>query len=352
MYLWGMKTLKLHFILVVLLGLAACSTDVDLYADYKDVPIVYGLLEAKADTNYVKITRAFCGSNDNPVNANLVAPIADSSNYPGKLTAFFDELQSTHNRPFQPTGRRFYLDTLTIHNKQDGLFYAPHQKLYYTTERFQPSNASNKYRYKLHIVKPDYDTVVAETSVVGGDISVGSTVSFQATPTSALSTLLFSSTEEAVLYEFVMRFHYWEQHTGQPMTRKEVSWSYGARPLTAFEKVEGTDNFYRLYYSMNSLFNVLGRAIGNDTVWDQNHPNVIRYIDNFEILVAAAGEDFNNSYQTFQTMQNGLSLSSGYTNVQGGYGLLSSRIMVLNEAKISSTAKLDLFRKPWGFRER
>lgn len=342
----------LTLLLFLLLGLASCSTDVDLYADYKDVPVVYGLLESKADTNYIKITRAFCGSNDNPVNANLIAPIADSNNYPGKLTAFFDELQSTHNRPFQPTGRRFYLDTLTIHNKQEGLFYAPHQKLYYTTERFHPSSASIKYRYKLHIVKPDYDTVFAETSVVGGDISMGSTVSFQAAPTSALSSLLFSSTEEAVLYEFVMRFHYWEQHTGQPMTLKEVSWSYGARPLTLFEKVEGTDNYYRLYYSMNSLFNMLERAIGNDTVWDDNHPNVIRRIDNFEILVAAAGEDFNNCYQTLQAMQNGLNLSSGYTNVQGGCGLLSSRILVKQEAVLSSTTKLDLFRKPWGFRER
>lgn len=344
--------MKLHLILLTLLVLASCSTDVDLYADYEDTPVVYGLINYKADTNYVKITRTFCGDNDHPINAYDYAPVFDSNNYPGKLVAFFDELRGAPGQTFQPTGRRIFLDTLTIHNKKEGIFFAPHQRLYFTTERFNTNNASWHYRYRLCVVKPDYDTVHAETGIVGGDISVGSTVNFQAAPSHALSTLLFSSTDEAVLYQIVMQFHYLEQHAGQPMERKEVTWSYGARPLDTYEKVLGTDNFYRLYYSVNSLFNELQRAIGNDTVWDANHPNVTRYIDDFFIYIAAAGEDFNNWYQTLQGMQSGLSLSSGYSNVNGGYGFLSSRIFVKNQAQLSSFTKLDLFKKPWGFIER
>lgn len=331
--------------------LVSCSTDVDLYADYKDIPIVYGLIEGQADTNYIKITRAFCGDNDNPIDANIVASIYDSSNYPGKLDVFIDELSSGHGQAFQPTGRRFYLDTLTIHNKKEGLFYAPHQKLYYTTERFNTNSSALKYRYKLSIVTPDYDTVTSETGIVGGDIFIGNAVGFQSKPSSALSRLLFSSTEEAMLYEIAMEFNYLEGHPGQPLVKKKVSWSYGARPLTAYEKVEGTDNFYRHYYSVNTLFNLLDYAIGSDTIWDENHPNVVRYIEDFVVFIAAAGEDFNNTYQTLQTMQNGLSLSSGYSNIQGGYGVFSSRILVEKVARLTSTTKLDLFRKPWGFQE-
>ena len=37
----------------------ACSTDVELYADYKDIPVVYGLIDATTDTNFVRINRAF-----------------------------------------------------------------------------------------------------------------------------------------------------------------------------------------------------------------------------------------------------------------------------------------------------
>lgn len=54
-----MKRITILHCLCSLLLLNACSTDVDLYADYKDVPVIYGLLDATADTNYIKITRVF-----------------------------------------------------------------------------------------------------------------------------------------------------------------------------------------------------------------------------------------------------------------------------------------------------
>ena len=332
--------------------LASCSTDVELYNDYKDIPVVYGLLDAKADTNYIKITKAFCGDDEHPINANVIALIYDSSNYPGKLDAFIEELKSSSEQHFQPTGRRLLLDTVTIHNKKPGHFYSPHQKLYYTTERFNTNEGDTKYRYRLHIVKPEGDTATAETGIVGGDIKVMTAkVNFQSDPSHAMSRLVFSSTEEAMLYEVAMHFYYWEGHPGQPMTRKEVSWSYGTKRLSEYEPVEGSDNYYRLYYGVNTLFDFLETAIGNDTVWDANHPNVIRYIDDFIIYISAAGEDFDNYYQFTQAMQNGLSLSTEYSNVDGGCGLLSSRILVSGKAILSSGAKYDLLRKPWGFQE-
>lgn len=344
--------IQAFFFGIIVLFLASCSTDVELYDDYKDIPVIYGLLDAQADTNFIKITKAFCSDNEHPINAYETATIYDSSNYPGKLDAFFLELKSTHDQPFKPTGRQFFLDTLTIHNKQEGVFYAPHQKLYYTTERFNTNSDNEKYRYKLYVVKPDCDTATSETGIVGGNIALGTpTVNFQSAPSEELSRLVFSSTEEGVLYEIGMHFNYWEEHPGQPRIQKEVSWSYGARTLGAYEKVEGTENLYRVYYSMNALFNVLEHAIGNDTIWDENHPNVIRYVDDFFISITAAGEDFNNYYQYLQTMQNGLSLSSEYSNVEGGCGLLSSRIVVYKKVGLSSGTQFDLFCKPWGFQE-
>ena len=103
---FGMKTS--FFVLVFTLfaaALSSCTTDVDLYADYKDITIVYAMLNPKADTNYVKITRAFCGTNDNPINANEIAQIFDSSNYSGKLDARIIEMKNTHGNVFEPTGR-------------------------------------------------------------------------------------------------------------------------------------------------------------------------------------------------------------------------------------------------------
>lgn len=346
--------MKTPILFVVFLSLfISCSTDVDLYTEYTDIPVVYGLIDAQLDTNYIKITKAFCNDDDNPINPFEAAHVFDSSNYPGRLDAFIEELRSTSGQRFEPTGRSFFLDTLTIHDKKPGVFYSPHQKLYYTTERFNINNGSNKYRYKLYVVKPEGDTVTSETGIVAGDIAVSTPkLNFQSAPSDEFERLTFSSTEEAVLYQIGMQFNYREIHPGQPEVKKEVSWDFGAKPLSMYEKLEGSDRYYRLYYPVNVLFNYMDRAIGNDTVWDENHPNVIRYIDDFYVFISAAGEDFNNYYQYMQAVQSGLSLSSDYSNIIGGQGLFSSRIFVNKTAELSPQAKMDLFKKPWGFRER
>ncbi len=347
-----MKIRALVFGIILASLFQACSTDVDLYADYQSIPVVYGFINQKADTNYIKITRTFCGTNEEHINAMELAAIADSSNYPDKLDVFFEELKSSSGQPFEPTGRRFQLDTLTIHNKKEGLFYAPHQKLYYTTEHFNTTQNNDKYRYKLTVVKPDGERVTSELDVIEGDIFLGQVlIHFESFPSDRHSRIMFTSTEEAVLYEIGMQFNYWEGHDGQPLTQKQVSWSYGSRPIGAYEKIGDLDNLYGLSYSVNALFDKMKQAIGNDTVWDANHPNVVRYIGDFYIYISAAGKDFYNYSQYLQTMQGGLSLSNEYTNIKGGCGFLSSRVFVKHKVELTSRAKYDLFSLPWGFRE-
>lgn len=339
-------------VVIISFMMVSCSTDVNLYDDYKDIPVIFGLLDVNADTNFVKITRVFCGDNDHPIDANEVAHIPDSSNYPGKLDAFILELKSAQGQEYKPTGRKIYLDTVTIHNKQDGLFYAPHQKVYYTTERFHENGVADKYRYRLYVVKPDNDTVTSETSVVNGDVTITTAkLHFQSDPSQAHSSMVFSSTEGAMLYEIAMQFNYREGHAGQPLVKKEITWTYGAKSLGEYEKVENAENLYRHYYSVNSLFNLLEHAIGNDTVWDENHPNVVRYMDDFNVYISAAGEDFSIYRQYLQSSQSAITLSTEYSNIEGGCGLFSSRVLVKRKVELSSGAKYDLFRLPWGFVE-
>ena len=327
----------------------SCSTDVELYADYKDIPVVYGIINTLADTNYVKITKAFCGSNDDMINANEVALIYDSSNYPEKLEAYIIELKGSYGQAYQPTGRKFILDTLTIHNKQDGVFYSPDQKLYYTPEQFH----SGGYKYKLVIIKPDGDTVTAITEPVGRDLDILSYfVSFQSEPTDIKGKLSFIADEDAFLYEIRMKFSYREKHPNQPMVSKYVNWTYKAQSLSHFERNPKIENGYFFYYSKNTLFNALANAIGNDTLWNEAHPNVTRYMDDFEVSVSAVGREFYESYEIIQAMNNGITTSfSGYTNIVGGYGLFSSCITIKENLKLNRKALLDLYAQPWGFVE-
>ena len=141
----AMRKVFILFCLAAVMGFSACSTDVDLYADYKEVPVVYGLLDARADTNYIKITRTFYAQGD----AYTSAANPDSSNYPGKLDVRLVEYLN------RDSIREIILDTITIHNKEQGLFYAPDQKLYYTTEPLNLNSNSEHYSYRLKVVLPD-----------------------------------------------------------------------------------------------------------------------------------------------------------------------------------------------------
>jgi hypothetical protein len=347
-----------RFILVVVFFIAvfaSCTTDVDIYAEYKDVPIIYAMLDFRADTNYIKITRAFCGTNDNPINANDVALIYDSSNYPGKLDARIIELESTNGGSYHPTGREIVLDTITKHNKEEGVFYSPDQLFYYTTEQFKSGTNGKRYKYKLIVVKPDGDTVTAQTSMVGNEEFriATSKVSFQLAPSDELGQIVFKADGMASLYDVKMQFNYSEQHGNQEVKWKHISRSFGTKPIDEYRQVEGSPNLYYLEYSVNWLFNALANAIGGDTIVNENHPNVIRHIGDFVISISAGGEELYVYYLANQAQLNSpMSLVTSYSNIEGGYGLFSSRTTINKTTGLSYYATRDLFSvTAWGFKE-
>ena len=103
-----MKNLIIAFLLTSsILLITRCSTDFDMYADYKDITIVYSMADISSDTTWVKITRAYTG----PCNALLMAQNPDSSNYPYLLDVSPVGMKNGTN--LEP----IILDTLTIHNK-------------------------------------------------------------------------------------------------------------------------------------------------------------------------------------------------------------------------------------------
>lgn len=349
---------KIHIILtmsVLFSFLASCTTDVELYADYKDIPVVYGLLNAAADTNYVRINRAFSGSNDNHIDANEVALIADSCNYPGKLNAYIIEYKHVYGGAYQPTGDTVMLDTTTIRNKEEGIFYAPNQKVYFTNGKtidnkpiFGNNSANAKYKYKLLVFK-DNDTISAETGIVGGEDFKIATYSlhFEAKPSDKLGKIKFTAADNAVFYDMEFVFNYHESINGGPMVDKQVSYSCGSRNV---EELGSENSLFYYTYGNNVLFNLLENAIGADTVMDANHPNVVRYFDEkpIQIKLSAGADELYNYIQV--NSQTGFSQTiPDYTNVSGGYGVFSSRINLMKEVSISSGTQIDLYGKPWGF---
>ena len=339
-------------LLAVMAFFNACTTDVELYADYKDIPVIYGLLDASQDTNFIRINRAFSGSNDHPINASEVALIADSSTYPGKLTAYIAEYKAVFGGNYTPTGDTMWLDTITIHDKEGGVFYSPSQKAYFSPDKwiFDNNSSTSKYRYKLVVFKEN-DTVTAETGLVGGQEFKILTTSlhFSANPSDNTKKVKFTYADNAVFYDVQMVFYYKESLNGGPLVDKQVSFSTGAINIDNL----GTEN-QSLYitYLENTLFNALTEAIGADTVLYPAHPNVVRYFDDLhpmKILISAGGDELYNYIQV--NSQSGFSQTvPDYTNINGGYGVFSSRVHLEQFVSISAGTKRDLYGKEaWGF---
>lgn len=321
--------------------LVSCTPEVDMFADYEPRPIVYGLLDARADTNYIKITRSYYPSGAYDQTANT----ADSNYYPGKLDARLVEFCNGDSI------REIILDTITVFNKEEGVFYAPAQKLYYTAERLKENTDTKLYRYKLKVVLPDR-VLTAETDMVGKDNfdvqSLGvdfSKCHFGLDPRS----FRFRPATNAVMYEVSMAFTFKEQRTpaGDSVPRT-FSWSIGTYTDT---ELQHTMEYgcYIFRYRPEIFYQNLEEFIGGDTCTFE----LRRFISDYpvEITIASCGFGlwlyYNNNFPT-EGFHPGY---SEFSLINGGNGVFSSRAIVRHKVRLAGETVPDLLAvTKWGFR--
>ena len=333
------KTLFLMMSLLLLgTWFTSCSTDVDLYADYKDITVVYGLLDYGKDTNYVKINKAFLG----PGNAFDIALISDSCNYPNKLDAKIIEYRApAYGNNYQVT-RTLNLDTITIHSKEPGIFYAPDQLVYYTKERIRNNNDQYKYKYALQIDRGD-TIITSETEIVGGD-------NFMIDPkplgfNSENGTVKWYKCPNAAVYEIVVKFYFTEVGPGRDSVNRCMSWSLGTHPASALSEEHGK---YAINYKSSIFYANLANFLGNDTL----NTDVDRIVFDkcLGVSISAGGEELYNFISVNGPSSSLVQTIPEYTNVNGGYGVFSSRAAKELRVKMSSIPHL-IAHQNWRFRQ-
>lgn len=151
-----MKSLFYFLSGVLLLSgiLGSCKEEIDLYGDFQETAVVYGLLD-KADTvHFIKINRAYI----TPGNES----VADSS--------YFDQVDATITEVINGTEQRVWTlqDTLVTNKDENGAFFAPEQKLYYfTTPSNAPLNENGTYKLNISLNGGEFE-VEGETQIVSG----------------------------------------------------------------------------------------------------------------------------------------------------------------------------------------
>lgn len=339
--------LLLFSVFAILFMFNACSTDVDLYADYKDITVVYGLLDSGADTNFIKINKAFCGNNDEPIDALEAAQIADSSNYAGKLNAKLIEYRANASSSnFQKTDE-FQLDTITVHNKDLGIFYAPDQLVYYTTRRIKANSDKYKYRYELEIAIGD-SIISAVTDVVGGSGFYMPQSSLNFSSSANNGTVLWSKCPNSAIYEVVFKFHFIEVNAANDSVERVMTWPLGSHPEYSLSFENGT---YNIPYKASLFFYNLASFLGDDTL----NPNITErliYDPSLEVSIAAGGDELYNFITVNGPSSSIVQTLPEYTNVKGGYGVLSSRYMLKKRMKLAGNTIPELkARENWHFKQ-
>ncbi len=298
-----------------LLFFTKCSTDFNMYADYKDITVVYSIANIDSDTTWVKITKAFTG----PGNALLIAKNPDSSNYSYKLDATLTgKKNGTNLTPIT-------LDTLTIHNKaiadtvisENGdttllnPFYAPNQLVYYAV-----GSLDKDAEYTLTVNKKN-QKITATTSLVN-NFTVSkpiNRISFSNSSQSPDGKIEWSSAKNGKRYEVSLRFNYLELLPGKPDTlHKSIDWFLG---VVSSKTSDGGENLEETY-SGPAFYNLLQNKL-------EAISNVERWVDNVDMTIAC-GSQVLATYLNINTGSGSLLEEvPDYTNIIDGVGLFASR---------------------------
>ncbi|HOW25202.1 MAG TPA: hypothetical protein PK711_05980 [Bacteroidales bacterium] len=305
---------KVGIIILLALGLASCSTDVDLIGDYEDITVVYGLLNQNDSISYLKINKAFLGEG----NALIMAQEPDSSSYLNNLSVI---MEAWKNGILEQT---FTFDTTTIYNKEVGTFYYPEQVLY----RCVTSNKlDDESLYRLVITNELTGKIITASTPLVSDFPIlKPIVNNPVKPTIHFpdndnpKDLEWLSAKYGKLYNAIMRFHYKETFSSVTDTLyKYVETAYSPKKS---ETLEGGEEML-IQFANNSFYKLLEQNVPYEPAKEATVE--ARYAISVEYIFSVAGDDFNTFMEVNDPSSSIVQERPEYTNVENGIGIFSSR---------------------------
>lgn len=300
-----MKSLRLFFCLLLPVFLfSSCSKDLNINDDWKEVMVVYGLLNQNDSVHYIKITKAFLG----PGNALEYAKISDSSNFAAKLRVHLDEYNDDE------LVRSMLLDTTMIDNKDSGLFYFPEQLLYVAHTQLNPD-----YEYRLSIVDTVTGEEVSSSTVLvkGFSIKNPNALSKASFIQGSLTDVEWKSAENGRRYQLKIRFDYREYKTNDPstMVKKSLTWLVFSDIKST--TLDGGEDLATSFYGDGFYYAVKANVPEDATL--------MRIPDSVEFIFTVASEELSNYIEVTDPSNTIVQEKPIYTNITNGIGLFSSR---------------------------
>lgn len=315
-----MKNLVLSALVALVVLFSGCKQEIDLTADYKNTPVVYGLLNSQDNTHYIRIQKGYLIDG----NAYTAAGVADSIYYNDSLAVKLIPYAANGSISGQPIVFNKLVNGLP---KDSGIFASNPNILYSYTGALDPAKT-----YKLQVVNTvSSDTfgsaeltgvgLVKEFDVIIPIEDLLSGYNFLRLSNANPYIVKWRQAENAAIYDIKLRFPY-----------KEYNANDNSLVIDSFIE----------FYILKSGSGVLENNVLNANVTAQlilsnlaskleARSDRYREFDTAEgiTLFFTAGGVSLTQYINSQIAQ-GSGLSSNealppFTNIDGGYGIFSSR---------------------------
>lgn len=297
------STLLLFFILLS----TSCSNEVDINDDYKEISIVYGLLDQSETRHFVKLTKAF------QTDGNVYLAAADQANSqydPNDVEMWIEEFAI--NGGFI---KSIPMDTILITKKDSGAFYFPNQ-LVYATEEGVTLSQNREYRLKAKI-KSSGNQIQAKTQIID-DFHINKPiylVKYADFSGNYSHTVQFFSPEKGKLYQLVIRFFYTEIPSSGPKTSHYTDWKLSQI------RSKTTDGGEKITYEYigSTFYNNLAANI------EPAEDGLKRWSDSLHYIISVADENLAIYMDVNAPSTSIVQDKPAYSNIENGFGIFASR---------------------------
>ena len=299
-----MKIKNLLFLILPLLF--SCETDFDVNANWKDVTIVYGLIDPNNEDQLIKINKAYLGKGD----AIQMASISDSTNYdPSNLIVKIHRVREQVFNTYDTLSTVVLTDTVL--DKDDGLFSID-DNIIYTFKK--PSSFYNTNSiYVLEILNlSSGQKVSSETEIINSFSFESLNPSFEwGLYNGELADSLrfrtknieWQNSKNGVIYQLDILINYLENDIVN-----SLSWS---QPL-----VEYSSGNMSLKIKGDQFFQFLENNLDNNTT---------KQFLNLDLVMTIGAQDLKTYIDVNQPFSGIVQERPVFSNIDNGVGIFSSR---------------------------
>jgi hypothetical protein len=305
---------------VSILLFASCKNDIDITADYKETPIIYGLLNLDSTTHYIKVYKAFL---DEETSAVDIAQNPDSIYYADSIILSVER---------KSNGQKTYLSRIDGNSigrpMEDGVFANSPNILYTFTQVLNKDET-----YILNFENPRTGVKASAETKLVNDFQINAPFegfNFNFTSVTPFE-VQWRAAANSRINDVTLRFYYfeWNIATSGNKILKWIDWRV-ANGIISNNANGGEQLSFPI--EGNSFYSFLSANLPADAQLRREAPQ-----ECIEVLFSVGGETLYNYIRVNQAQSGITSLQTltEFTNVQGGLGIFSTR-------KISKRSALGL----------